>query len=100
MTKILSSLSADTAIYVYNKSETAQLEEQVLVASIEPKTNGEYTQYVFSNASTGFFCSINTEDTDRLPFVKELEGKLLLKVSPLKEYSVADYNKAKPFIQA
>lgn len=101
MNRILSSLDEDIAIYVYNKSDSAKLVEQVLVGSMEPKQNGEYTQYVFSNASTGFFCSVNTEDADRMAFVKELDGKLLIKVAPLKVITVKDYNsKAKPFIQA
>lgn len=97
--RVMATLSNNQSIYVYNMDVNATLTNTIVFAG-QPEVNDQ-GQYKFSNAESGWFCSINSNDTDRTPVIMQIEsGEILLEITPLKTFTTKDLAKAKPFVPA
>ena len=98
-TRVMATLSNGQSVYAYNMDVSAKLDAPVIMASLpEPRENAQGNlEYRFSDADSGFFCSIRADDTARLDAVREFDGNLLIKVTPLRSFSSKDFEKATAF---
>jgi hypothetical protein len=98
--RVLATLPNATTIYIYNMDQSAEFPESVIVSG-KPETSISAkgtVQYKFSNPSSGWFCSIAEQDTDRMSQVLQTaSGDIAIKLSPLPEVTDKDLATAKPF---
>lgn len=90
------------SIFVYNMDTNAVL-PSTLVLSGKPEVSETDSgdQYRFSHAESGWFGSINADDTDRLSSVLQVKsGDIVVRVKALVTYTESDIKSAKPFAPA
>ena len=95
-TRVMATLSNGQSIYVYNMDSSAKLEAPVVLATLDAtRENAQGNlEYRLSDASTGWFASIRAEDSARLDATALLEGYRLAQVTPLRSFSIKDFQRA------
>ena len=99
--RVLATLDNGQSIYVYNADATAEFTSAVVLSSQpELRTDREGTEiYKFNHSASGWFASIKPTDTDRMANVLQLANEdIVIKITPIKSYSVNDIKSAKPFV--
>lgn len=97
--RAVATLNNGKSIYVYNMDMSAQLSGPVVLNGLDVVTtssNGVPVVKV-SDPDSGWFTSIPTEDTERFAVgttVARLEGHVLVRINPLKSFSVKDFDRA------
>ena len=100
-TRVLATLSNAKAVYLYNMDMDAKFTEDLVVSGkpVTVESEDGSLQYKFTNPLTGWFCSITTDDTERMPNVLQFSnGDVAVKVSPIRTYTADELSQAKPFV--
>lgn len=98
--RVLVTLDNQQAIYIYNADNSADVSTSIILSGkpvVVEQDNGS-SIYKFNSADTGWFGSIRSDDSDRMDNVMQLGEDILIKVSPLKSYTIKDYAKATKFV--
>lgn len=99
--RVLATLSNGVNIFVYNMSSDAEFSDSLVLSGLPvPALNDNAEEiYKFNHSESGWFCSIRVADDERTPNILQMDNEdIVVKVTPLKSYTVKDLAKAKQFI--